>query len=276
MQNTQDYGKPLTAYSQYMREVMWTTQLTAEEEQHLLQCLANGVDVQQSRDRLVEGCQPMIIGLAKRFARDCHHMECMDFVQEGNTGLLQAIEKYDHRRQEASFKTLAFAWVRGHMLMSYWRDERTIGVPFSKVRVIRQMNVVSVRLLALLRREATVAEIAQEMGVKEWEVHELIALQEQPMVSLQMRQDEQGEISLEDILEDPAASAFTETSLSSVDDVLATLPERERSVIELRYGLTDGCAYTQQEVADLLGIGLSVVQILDRRAKMRLRQVLAA
>lgn len=276
MQQSQDYGKPLAAFNQYMHEVRWIPQLTAEEEKHIFRCLANDVDVQQARDRLVEGCQEMIIGLAKRFARDCKHMEVMDFVQEGNLGLLQAIERYDHRRGEAAFKTLAFAWVRGHMLMSYWRDERAIGVPFSKVRIIRQMNVVMMRLLALLGREPTVTEIAREMGVKEREVHELIVLQEQPMVSLQMDRHENGGLSLEDILEDPAASAFVETSLSSVDDVLDALPERERSVIELRYGLTDGCTYTQQEVASLLGIGLSVVQKLDRRAKMRLRKVLAA
>jgi RNA polymerase primary sigma factor len=276
MQKSQDYSKPLTAFSQYLREVKWIVQLTVEEEQQLLHCLMNGVDVQRARDRLVEGCQEMVIGLAKRFARDCQHMEFMDFVQEGNAGLLQAIEKYDHRRNEASFKTLAFAWIRGHILIAYWRDERAIGVPFSKVRVIRQMNVVTIRLLALLGREPTVAEVAREMGIKEREVHELIVLQEQPMVSLQMHQEENEEMSLEDLLEDPTASAFIETSLCSVDDVLDTLPERERSVIELRYGLADGCAYTQQEVASLLGIGLSVVQKLDRRAKMRLREVLVA
>jgi RNA polymerase primary sigma factor len=276
MQESQDYSKPLTAFSQYLREVKWIAPLAAEEEQQLLQRLTNGVDVQRTRDRLVEGCQEIVIGLAKRFARNCQHIEFMDFVQEGNVGLLQALEKYDHRRNEASFKTLAFAWIRGHMLIAYWRDERAIGIPFNKVRGIRQMNGVTVRLLALLGHEPTVAEIAREMGVKEREVHELIALQEQPMVSLQMRQEENKELPLEDMLEDPTASAFLETSLSSVANVLDTLPERERSVIELRYGLTDGCAYTQQEVARLLGIGLSVVQKLDRRAKMRLREVLVA
>lgn len=170
MQRDQDYSKPLTAFSQYMREIKWIPQLRAEEEKQLLQCLMNGVDVQRARDRLVEGCQQMIIGLAKRFVRDCQHMEFLDFVQEGNIGLLQAIKKYDSQRNEASFKTLAFAWVRGQMLMAYWRDERAIGVPLSKVRVIRQMNVVTIQLLALLGREPTVAEVAREMGVKEWEI----------------------------------------------------------------------------------------------------------
>ena len=124
MQNGQDYGKSLTAFSQYLREVKWIPQLTPEEEKHILQCLVDGVNVQRWRERLVEGCQDMIMSLARRFARDCQHMEFLDFVQEGNIGLLQAIKKYDVRRDESSFKTLAFSWVRGHMLMAYWRDER--------------------------------------------------------------------------------------------------------------------------------------------------------
>ncbi len=272
----QEYGKSLTAFSQYMREVKWISPLTHEEETHILQCLADGVNVQQLRDRLVEGCQDMIMSLARRFVRDCQHMEFLDFVQEGNIGLLQAIKKYNVARDESSFRTLAFAWVRGHMLMAYWRDERTISVPVSKVRVIRQMNVVLMHLLALLGREPTVTEIAQEMGVKDCDVHELIVLQDQQFVSLYASLDADGETTLEDILEDPMASAFTNDGFSSVDDVLSKLTEQEQSIIKLRYGLADGCAYSQQEVAQLLRVGLSVVQKLDRRAKMRLREALVA
>ncbi|MGI9061924.1 MAG: sigma-70 family RNA polymerase sigma factor [Ktedonobacteraceae bacterium] len=276
MQKGQDYSKSLTAFSQYMREVKWIPQLTDEEEKQSLQCLIDGVDVQRSRDRLVEGCQTMIMSLARRFARDCQHMEFLDFVQEGNIGLLQAIEKYDVRRDESSFKTLAFAWARGQMLMAYWRDERAICVPLSKVRVIRQMNVVLMNLLAFLGREPTVTEIAREMGVSERAVYELMVLQHQQFVSLQTSLDEDGETSLEDILEDTAASAFSNDGFSSVEDVLGKLTEQERSVIQLRYGLTDGCAYSQQEVARLLGVGMPIVQKLDRRAKMRLREALVA
>jgi len=276
MVQSQDYGRSLTAFSQYMREVKWIPQCTAEEEKHLLHCLVDGVEVQRTRDRLVEGCQEMIIGLARRFARDCQHMEFLDFVQEGNIGLLQAIQKYDIGREGASFRTVVFAWARGHMLMAYWRDERAIGVPLSKVRALRQMNVVLVQLLALLGREPTALEIAREMAVKERDVHELLALQDQQLVSLHTTLDEDGETSLEDILEDSQASAFANDGFSSVDDVLGILTEQERSVIQLRYGLTDGCAYSQQEVAHLLGVSLPVVQKLDRRAKMRLREALAA
>jgi RNA polymerase primary sigma factor len=273
MPQDQGYSLSLSAFDQYMREVKWILQLTSEEEGQLFLRIADGMDVQQVRDRLVEGCQYMIIGLAKRLVRDCHHMKFLDFVQEGNLGLLEAIKRYDGSRAESSFKTFAFAWVRVSMLLAYWQHERAIRVPLHKVRSIRRMNVVKTQLLASLEREPTSAEIGKEMGMGGRDVLELIALQEQQVMSLYMPLED-GETLLEEVLEDPAASAFADDGFSSVEDVLDLLTKRERAVIQLRYGLVDGCAYTQQEVADLLGVGLSTVQALDRRAKMRLRRSL--
>ena len=275
MKNSQDNSLSFTAYNQYMRQVTWIPLLTSEEETQLLWCLACGVDVQQAHDRLVEGCQYMVIGLAKRFVRDCHHMELLDFIQEGNIGLLRAIGKYDASKATSSFKTLAFAWVRGHMLMAYWQYERAISIPLHKIRAIRQMNDRSTRLLALLGREPTVAELAREMEVRERDIQELIVLQEHQLVSLHQPLED-GETFVEDVLEDPAASAFIDDGFSSVDDVLDKLTERERVVFQLRYGLVDGREYTQKEVAELLGVALSTVQMVDRRARMRLRRVLVA
>jgi len=275
MKNGQDNSLSFTAYDQYMRQVTWIPLLTSEEETQLLWCIACGVDGQQARDRLVEGCQYMVIGLAKRFVRDCHHMELLDFIQEGNIGLLRAIGKYDASKATSSFKTLAFAWVRGHMLMAYWQYERAISIPLHKIRAIRQMNDRSTRLLALLGREPTVAELAREMEVRERDIQELIVLQEQQLVSLHQPLED-GETFVENVLEDPAASAFVDDGFSSVDDVLDKLTERERVVFQLRYGLVDGREYTQKEVAELLGVALSTVQMVDRRARMRLRKVLVA
>jgi len=275
MKNGQDNSLSFTAYDQYMRQVTWIPLLTSEEETQLLWCLACGVDVQQAHDRLVEGCQYMVIGLAKRFVRDCHHMELLDFIQEGNIGLLRAIGKYDASKATSSFKTLAFAWVRGHMLMAYWQYERAISIPLHKIRAIRQMKDISTRLLALLGREPTVAELAREMEVRERDIQELLVLQEQQLVSLHQPLED-GDTFVEDVLEDPAASAFVDDGFSSVDDVLDKLTERERVVFQLRYGLVDSREYTQKEVAELLGVALSTVQMVDRRARMRLRRVLVA
>jgi RNA polymerase primary sigma factor len=275
MPQDQGFSWSSSALDQYLREVKWTRQLTSEEETQLSLQIADGMEVQQVRDRLVEGCQKMVIGLAKRLVRDCHHMELLDFVQEGNLGLLEAMKRYDGRRTESTFKTFAFAWVRVTMLLAYWQHERAIRVPLHKVRGIRQMNVIKTQLLASLGREPTLAEIGNEMGMRGRDVLELLALQEQQVMSLSMPLED-GETLLEEVLEDPAASAFADDGFSSVEDVLDLLTERERAVIQLRYGLVDGCVYTQQEVADLLRVGLSTVQVLDRRAKMRLRRSLTA
>ena len=141
MPQDQGYSLSLSALDQYMREVKWILQLTSEEETQLFLRIADGMEVQQVRDRLVDGCQYMVIGLAKRLVRDCHHMEFLDFVQEGNLGLLEAIKRYDGSRAESSFKTFAFAWARVSMLLAYWQNERAIRVPLHKVRSIRRMNL---------------------------------------------------------------------------------------------------------------------------------------
>ena len=272
---SQDYGASLSALDQYAREVKHSSPLTDEEEVQLLQRITNNIDGQQALDRLVEGYQPLMISLARRFARHCHHMELLDLVQEGCIGLLQAVQKYDASKSNASFRTFAFTWTRGSMLTAFWQNEDAIRLPLNKVKAIRRMVVANSRLLALLDREPTIAEIAQEMQMTERDVLELVVLQEQEVVSLHSFPSEDDDLSLEDILAAPSNADFHDDRFSSVDDALASLPERERVVIHLRYGFHDGRPYTQKEVADLLGVACSTVSALDRRAHMRLRRALS-
>lgn len=265
----------LTAHDQYLRHVARIPQLSQTEEMQLLWCIKSGsdVDAQQACDRLIEGYQSLMIGLAKRFVRHCQEMELLDLVQEGNLGLLQAIEKYEMSKEEASFKTFAFAWVRGAMLTAFWRNEGAIRLPLNKVRAIRQMHVVNTRLLSLLGREPTTKETAQEMQMSESDVRELVVLQEQQIVSLHAFPTNDDDLTLEDVLSDTSSS---HSSFSSVDDALASLPERERVVVELRYGFHDGKPYTKREVALLLGVASSLIDTLERRAHKHLRQALSA
>jgi len=274
MVHSQDYGTSLGALDQYAREVKQASPLMNEEEVQLLQRINDNVNGQHAFDRLVEGYQPLMIGLARRFVRHCQHLELLDLVQEGNLGLLQAIQKYDSGKSNASFRTFAFTWARGSMLTAFWQNEDAIRLPLNKVKAIRQMMAVNSRLLSLLDREPTIAETAQEMQMKERDVLELVVLQEQQVVSLHSFPSDD-DLSLEDTLAAPSDTHFTDSRFSSVDDALASLPERERVVIHLRYGFHDGRSYTQKEVAGLLGIACSTIASLDRRAHMRLRQVLS-
>ena len=264
---------PLGSLEQYMGEVKRIPPLTNEEEVGLLLSLKSGVGAQQVLDRLIEGYQPMLIGLAKRFVRHCRLMELMDLVQEGNRGLLQALEKYDERN-ESSFRTFAFSWIRVVMLTAFWQYEGTIRLPLQKVRAMRHMGVVNTRLLSELGHEPTIAETARAMEMSEMGVRELMALQEQQVVSLHAFPTDDEDLTLAEIIPDPTAFSFVEDGSLSVEDALGWLPQRERLVVRLRYGFQDGQAYTQKEVASLLGVALSTVVMLDRRAQTRLRRVL--
>ena len=268
-----DNDGPLGSLEQYMREVKRISPLTNEEEAELLLSIKCGVGAQQAIDRLIEGYQPMLIGLAKRFVRHCRLMELMDLVQEGNRGLLQALEKYDERK-ESSFRTFAFSWIRVVMLTAFWQYEGTIRLPLQKVRAMRHMGVVNTRLLSELGHEPTIAETARAMEVSEMGVRELMALQEQQVVSLYAFPTDDEDLTLAEIIPDPTASAFVDDGSLSVEDALRCLPERELLVVRLRYGFQDGQAYTQKEVASLLGVTLSTVVMLDRRAQTHLRRVL--
>jgi len=276
MLQDQNSGASLSAQDVYLREVRWIPLLTENEEARLLQCLVSNVDVQQARDRLVEGYQTLIISLARRFVRHCRHLELLDLVQEGSEGLLQAMSSYHVSNGGSPFKMFAFAWIRGKMLMALWKNERFIRLPFDKVRAIRQMVVINTQLLSELGREPTFVEIAQAMGIKERDVLELVALQKQEVVSLQAFPTDDDDLSIEEIIPNPATSRPTHDLFSSLDTVLECLPERERIIVRLRYGFHDGQPYSQREVAGLLGISLSTVAALDRRAHMRLRKALSA
>jgi len=276
MLQNQSSGVSLCAQDVYLREVRWIPQLTEDEEAQLLHCLTSGTGAQQARDRLIEGYQGLVISLARRFKRHCQRLEWLDLVQEGNEGLLQALNNYCTCQGGSPFKVFALAWIRGKMLTAIWQNERFIRLPFDKVRAIRRMATINMRLLTELGHEPSYAETAQAMGVKERDIWELVALQEQQVISLQAFPTDDDDLSVEEVIPDPATSELPQDRFSSLDAALESLPERERLVVRLRYGFEDGYPYSQREVAALLGVALSTVQMIDRRAKMRLRRALAA
>jgi len=284
MLRNQEHERPLGALEQYRSEVKWIPRLTNEEEVRLLECITRGKEdsskacsddrlpeeLQQAYLRLIEGYLPLVLGIAKRYERSCREMELLDLVQEGNLGLLLALEKYDASKSGSSFGTWAYSWIRGMIRCALLR-EGVIRLPMRKARAMRQMSIVNTQLFSLLGREPTLEETAMEMQTTPRAVRELIALQEQRVVSLHMACAGDEELSLAEMIADPGADGF-----SSVVDVLEQLNERERAVLKLRYGVDDGQPHTQREVAELLGMNLSTVQMLDGRARMRLRRIMVA
>lgn len=280
---------PLSAIEQYLRGVKLTAPLLGEEEVQLLRSIEQGKVEQAKRcpnacalrvaeqacTRLVEGYQPLLISLARRYVRHCREMELLDLVQEGNVGLLQALEKFDGRAGSGSFRTWAFAWVRGLMLLALWQYEGTIRLPLEKVRAVRHMGMANTKLLGVLGREPTIEEIAIEMDISEKDVRDLIVLQQQAVVSIHAFPDGDEDCTLEDTIVDPRTSDDVGEDLCDLlADALVLLPERERIVVNLRYGFEDGQAHTLKEVAYLLGVSTARVAQLDRRAQVRLRKML--
>lgn len=279
MLDRQDYDVSFLALDQYMREVLSTPPLTDEEEVELLRRISQD-KAKKSRcssdahDRLVQGYQRFVLNMAKRYLRSSRELDVMDLVQEGNLGLLQAIANYDVRKCEASFQTWAFSWIRGTIRRSLLR-EGSIRLPLKKAAAIKRMEAVSDNLYYLLGCEPTIGEIAEKMGMTEQDVCDLIVLQAQSQeVRLHTPLDDDGETSLEDVLVDVSASGFVDDDFSSVEDILKHLTESERVILLLRCGFGHDRAYTQNEVAQMLGMRLHKVQMLDRRARIRLRRVL--
>lgn len=260
------------------------TQLTDEEETHLLQCIERrklecvpqcpGCDIcvaaQQARTRLVEGYQHLVSRLAWRYTSR-NQETYLDLVQEGNIGLLRAFDQYNGKVGVATFGTWVFAWVKGSMRRAL-SNKDVIRLPWRKVEAIRQLEQVRDELIEVLGHEPTVEEIAQEMQVTIRNVCERVVLCEQRKVmSLDAAMVVDGEMTVGDMLEDTSYSACGDTSL---EDVLQHLTDQELAVILVRYGLGEHKAHTQKEAAQVLGMELPKVQLLDQRARLRLRWVL--
>jgi RNA polymerase primary sigma factor len=279
MLDSQDYGVSFLALDQYMREVLSTPPLTDEEEVELLRRISQGKAKGSpcsldAHGRLVQGYQRFVLNMAKRYLRYSRELDVMDLVQEGNLGLLQAIANYDVGKYEASFRTWAFSWISGTIRRSLLR-EGTIRLPLKKAAAIKRMEAVSDDLYYQLGREPSLREIAEKMGRTEQDVCDLIVLQAQSQeVRLHTPLDDDGKTSPEDVLVDVSVSGFVDDDFSSVEDILKHLTESERAVLLLRCGFGYDRAYTQNEVAQILGMRLHKVQMLDRRARIRLRKVL--
>jgi RNA polymerase primary sigma factor len=225
---------------------------------------------EQARTRLVEGYQHLVSRLAWRHASRNQELY-LDLAQEGNLGLLRALEQYDGKVGVATFGTWVFAWVRGAMRRAI-SDEGLIRLPWRKVEAIRQLEQMCDELTGVLGREPTVEEIAQEMQVTTREVCERFVLREQCRVmSLDAPMDAYGEVTVGDMLEDISSPAGWDASL---EDVLHHLTDQELAVILVRYGLGEHQVHTQREAARVLGMELRKVQLLEQRARLCLRRVL--
>lgn len=254
----------------YLKEIGKVPLLSAEEEIELAKRMELGD--QEAKKRLAEANLRLVVSIAKRYVG--RGMLFLDLIQEGNLGLIKAVEKFDYRKGY-KFSTYATWWIRQAITRAIADQARTIRIPVHMVETINKLIRVSRQLLQELGREPTPEEIAEEMNMPVDRVREILKISQEP-VSLETPIGEEEDSHLGDFIQDdnvpvPAdAAAFTLLKEQLVE-VLGTLTEREQKVLRLRFGLDDGRARTLEEVGKEFNVTRERIRQIEAKALRKLR-----
>ena len=254
----------------YLKEIGKVPLLSADEEVELAKRMAEGDE--DAKKRLAEANLRLVVSIAKRYVG--RGMLFLDLIQEGNLGLIKAVEKFDYRKGY-KFSTYATWWIRQAITRAIADQARTIRIPVHMVETINKLIRVSRQLLQELGREPTPEEIAKEMDMSVDRVREILKISQEP-VSLETPIGEEEDSHLGDFIQDdnvpvPAdAAAFTLLKEQLVE-VLSTLTDREQKVLRLRFGLDDGRARTLEEVGKEFNVTRERIRQIEAKALRKLR-----
>ena len=254
----------------YLKEIGKVPLLTAEEEIELAKRMELGDE--EAKKRLAEANLRLVVSIAKRYVG--RGMLFLDLIQEGNLGLIKAVEKFDYRKGY-KFSTYATWWIRQAITRAIADQARTIRIPVHMVETINKLIRVSRQLLQELGREPTPEEIAEEMNMPVERVREILKISQEP-VSLETPIGEEEDSHLGDFIQDdnvpvPAdAAAFTLLKEQLVE-VLSTLTDREQKVLRLRFGLDDGRARTLEEVGKEFNVTRERIRQIEAKPLRKLR-----
>ncbi|EGK12729.1 RNA polymerase sigma factor RpoD [Kroppenstedtia eburnea] len=254
----------------YLKEIGRVPLLSAEEEVELAKRIEEGDE--EAKRRLAEANLRLVVSIAKRYVG--RGMLFLDLIQEGNMGLIKAVEKFDFRKG-FKFSTYATWWIRQAITRAIADQARTIRIPVHMVETINKLIRVSRQLLQELGREPSPEEIAEEMDLSPEKVREIMKIAQEP-VSLETPIGEEDDSHLGDFIPDddaqaPADAAAYELLKEQLKDVLDTLSDREENVLRLRFGLDDGRTRTLEEVGKVFGVTRERIRQIEAKALRKLR-----
>ena len=254
----------------YLKEIGKIPLLKPHEEVELAKRMMEGDEI--AKQRLVEANLRLVVSIAKRYVG--RGMLFLDLIQEGNLGLIKAVEKFDYERG-LKFSTYATWWIRQAITRAIADQARTIRIPVHMVETINKLIRVSRQLLQELGRDPKPEEIAKEMDMSEEKVREIMKIAQDP-VSLETPIGEEEDSHLGDFIPDEDALAPAEAAAYSllkdqIEEVLGSLNEREQKVLKLRFGLEDGRARTLEEVGKEFDVTRERIRQIEAKALRKLR-----
>lgn len=253
----------------YLREIGRVSLLTYEEEVALAKRVEK--NDRRAREKLINANLRLVVSIAKKYVN--RGLTLLDLIEEGNIGLMRAVEKYDWRRGY-KFSTYATWWIRQAITRAIADQARTIRIPVHMVETINKFNRISRKLMQELGREPTAEEVAYEMEIEPDKVREIIKVSQEP-ASLEAPVGEEEDSKLGDFIQDASASPTDQATQALLKDhireVLSTLSPREAKVLEYRFGLEDGKQRTLEEVGREFGVTRERIRQIEAKAIRKLR-----
>ncbi|MCA9374725.1 RNA polymerase sigma factor RpoD [Candidatus Dojkabacteria bacterium] len=259
------------AIRSYLHEIGKIPLLTKAEEVILAKRIEAGDD--EATQLLTTANLRLVVSIAKKYAK--RGLELLDLIQEGNMGLMRAVEKFDYKRGY-KFSTYATWWIRQAITRAIADQARTIRIPVHMIETINKFNKIQATLTSKLGRKPTNEEIAKEMGIEVSKVLEILKISQNPS-SLSTPIGEDGDSDLRDVLPDEASRspeqiATTEYLRNQMKLILGTLQEREKRVLILRFGLEDGVSRTLEEVGREFGVTRERIRQIEAKALKKLKE----